>query len=259
MELFDTHCHLDFSAFDNDRENLLQTCAINGVNKIVIPGVSHQNWDDVLQLCSGHSSLYPALGMHPCFTEKHHLSDIDTLERLLSTNQNIVAIGEAGLDFYEKTADRQRQLDILIPQLNLAQRLIKPVLLHVRKAHADMLLILKKHSVPGGIIHAFNGSLEQAQEYIELGFKLGFGGTLTFPGANRIHRLARELPLESIVLETDSPDMAGARHKGQRNSPEYLPEYLQALSDLRQQPILEVAEQVYKNSLRIFNLESNDH
>jgi len=254
MKMFDTHCHLDFNAFENDRDQVLLSCKKSCVNKIIVPGVSSNNWDDVLKLCADHTMLYPALGLHPCFTDQHQNSDIDRLEQLLSSQSTIIAIGEAGLDYYDKNADRQQQINILKPQLELAQQLNKPVLLHVRKAHTDMLAILKDYELPGGIIHAFNGSLEQAQEYIKSGFKFGFGGTMTNPNAKRIHYLAHELKLEDIVLETDSPDMVGILHHGERNSPEFLPEYLQALATIRKQPVSEVAEQVYQNSLEVFSL-----
>ena len=254
MRLFDTHCHLDFDAFNPDRDNVLDACKQAGVNNILVPGVCLKNWQSVLELCSTHTALYPALGLHPCFTTQHLDTDMAILEEHLQSDPDIIAIGEAGLDFLDKQADRQAQTALLTHQLALARKYQKPVVLHVRKAHAPVLELLKKFRLPGGIIHAFNGSLEQARDYMKLGFRFGFGGTLTYSNASRIHKLARELPLDRIVLETDSPDMPGTNQKGERNSPEYLPEYLYALAHLRQEPADEIAEQVYLNSMEVFGL-----
>lgn len=255
MKLVDTHCHLDFPAFDEDRDKVLNNCHAQSIEKIIIPAVARSNWSDILKLCKENSSLFPALGLHPVFTEQHQNSDLIELESLLSIHRdNIIAVGEIGLDFFITDPDKAKQLMLFEAQLDLAHQVDLPVILHVRKAHDQVLELLKSSGIKGGTAHAFNGSLQQAKKYIDMGFKLGFGGTMTYENANKIHALAKALPLNSIVLETDAPDMVVASHKGQRNSPEYLPEILQALSNIRSEPVQQIAKQTTENAHAVFSL-----
>ena len=254
MELVDTHCHLDIDAFDPDREQVLQHCHTLGVGRILVPAIHRAGWGRLQGLCAAHNSLYPALGMHPVFIQEHREGDIEALEREVSLNLP-AAIGEIGLDYFVADLDRERQQRWFEAQLEIARNAGLPVILHVRKAHDRMLSTLKRIRVTGGICHAFNGSLQQAQQYIDLGFRLGFGGMLTYERSHKLHRLAAELPLESIVLETDAPDMTGALHHGQRNSPEYLPECLDALVRLRQEDIATIARQTTDNACEVLSLD----
>jgi TatD DNase family protein len=166
-----------------------------------------------------------------------------------------LAVGEIGLDFFLTELDRNRQQSIFEAQLQLAQAAQLPVLLHVRKAHDQVLATLRRIRVKGGIAHAFNGSLQQAQHYLELGFKLGFGGTLTYDRSSKIRQLAQELPVEAIVLETDAPDMVVAQHRGERNSPEYLTHVLSALAELRQMDAMTLAQQTTTNACEVLGIE----
>ena len=229
MELVDTHCHLDLPAFDADRAAVLARSRASGVSRIVVPGVQSAGWDQLQGFCAADDNLYPALGLHPVYLEQHVDADLKALESQLAEHRP-VAVGEIGLDYYLKHLDQARQQALLEAQLEMARAADLPVILHVRKAHEQMLSILKRIRVRGGIAHAFNGSLQQAGEYAELGFKLGFGGMLTFERSTKLRALAEALPIESIVLETDAPDMTVAQHRGERNSPEYLPFCLAALS-----------------------------
>lgn len=250
-EIIDTHCHLDHERFNADREQIITTCLTSGVVKIVVPAVASTNWDSVLQLCQSNKMLYPALGLHPLFTDRHTDKDIASLDTYLQ-QYPVVAVGEIGLDFYDKGSDKNKQLALFEQQLSLAEKHQLPVILHVRKAHAQVLSCLKKYRLYGGIAHAYNGSLEQAREYIKLGFKLGFGAVLTYEKATKIRRLAIELPVDSIVLETDAPDMTGALHQGERNSPAYLPETLSVLADLRSISQDQLAKQTTTNAHDVF-------
>jgi len=254
MELVDTHCHLDLPVFDADRTSILENCRAGGVNSIVVPGVEAGGWERLLELCAEEQGLYPALGLHPVYIERHSEADLGALELILSTHRPI-AIGEIGLDFYIRDLDRRRQQALLEAQLEMARAADLPVILHVRKAHDRMLSILKRVRVRGGIAHAFNGSLQQAAEYAELGFKLGFGGMLTFERSSRLRALAKALPLESIVLETDAPDMTVVQHRGERNSPEYLPYCLAALAEIRNEPVEELARRTTANAREVLRLE----
>jgi TatD DNase family protein len=172
------------------------------------------------------------LGLHPVYLDLHRDSDLRELERAIAEYRPL-AVGEIGLDYYLPELDREGQQALFEAQLSIAKSADLPVLLHVRKSHEDVLAILKRIGVKGGIAHAFNGSIQQARQYLDLGFRLGFGGMLTFTRSSRLRRLAAELPGEAIVLETDAPDMTVAAHRGERNSPEYLPDILQALSEVR--------------------------
>jgi TatD DNase family protein len=247
MELIDTHCHIDVAAFDGDREAVLAHCRQLGVSRLVVPGIAASGWDTLRQLCADNPALYPSYGLHPVYLDQHGAEDVAALETWLQTTPAI-AIGEIGLDFYLPELDKSRQQQLFDAQLQIAQRRRLPVLLHVRKSHDAVLASLRRHPVPGGICHAFNGSLQQAEQYLALGFKLGFGGMLTYARSNKLRRLARELPIEAIVLETDAPDMTVASHHGQRNSPEYLPECLSALAEARGEDPDYLAQQTTANA-----------
>ncbi len=253
MELFDTHCHLDVPEFDDDREQILARCRASGIAHIVVPAITAGGWERLLQLCRNQAGLYPALGLHPVFIEQHRQADLLQLEQKLA-NEKPLALGEIGLDFFLSGLDRERQQRYFEAQLTIARQADLPVLLHVRKAHDQVLSCLRRITVPGGIAHAFNGSLEQAKQYLDLGFKLGFGGTLTYARSAKIRKLAQQLPAAAIVLETDAPDMVVASHRGERNSPEYLTDILSALAEVRQEDPVKLAAQTTRNASEVLRL-----
>ena len=252
MELFDTHCHIDVEAFDADRHEVLDHCHQQGVNRIIVPGIEAKTWDQLGKICAEYPGLFPAYGLHPVFVDQHADDDLIKLENRLQT-ANPVAVGEIGLDFFVDV-DKVRQQSLFESQLRLAQSASLPVILHVRKAHDAVLSTLSRIPVDGGFCHAFNGSMEQAHRYIDMGFKLGFGGMLTYERSHKLHRLAQQLPIESIVLETDAPDMTGSSHHGERNSPEYLPESLITLARLRNEDAAIIAEQTTANANAVLSL-----
>ena len=253
MEIFDTHCHLDLDIFDADRSQILNHCHDMGINHILVPAINRQGWGKLLDCCTQSEGLYPALGLHPVFINEHQDEDLTLLEEYVADN-NVLAIGEIGLDYFVEDLDKNRQLEIFESQLAIAHNANLPVVLHVRKAHDQVLASLKKHKLCGGFAHAFNGSLQQAQQYIDLGFKLGFGGTLTFERSNKIRALAKDLPLEAVVLETDAPDMVVAAHKGERNSPEYIIDCLDVLAELRGLSKEDIARQTTANAQEVLRL-----
>jgi TatD DNase family protein len=254
MELIDTHCHLDVSEFDADRIRILQQCRASGIQRIIVPAIAAAGWDKLLELCRAEPGLYPALGLHPVFLDTHTGTDLASLADRIA-DDHPVAVGEIGLDFFLPELDQTRQLALFEAQLEIARETNLPVLLHVRKAHDPVLSALRRIKVPGGIVHAFNGSLQQAEHYLKLGFKLGFGGTLTYEGSRKIHALARALPDSAIVLETDAPDMVVAGHRGERNSPAYLVDVLTALARVRAQPAEELAEITTRNACEVLGLD----
>jgi TatD DNase family protein len=253
MEIIDSHCHLDMPAFDADRGEVLQHARDSGVRGIVVPGVTAAGWESLWALCAGEADLYPALGLHPVYLDTHTPADLERLRAWLADHRP-VAIGEIGLDFYLDGLDRARQQVLFESQLELAREANLPVILHVRKSHDQVLATLKRIRVPGGIAHAFNGSLQQAQQYLDLGFRLGFGGMLTYERSRRLRALARQLPVEALVLETDAPDMVVAQHRGERNSPEYLPQVLAALAEVRGEAAAALAAQTTANVRDVLGL-----
>ncbi len=255
MQLIDTHCHLDFPVFDADREAVIARARRAGVSRIVVPGVDAARWPYLIALCAGRTDLHPALGMHPGFLARHRPEHLRALEAALEAHRP-VAVGEIGLDYFIDDPDPDAQCRLLDAQLAVAANAGLPVLLHVRKAHDQVLQRLRRHRLCGGIAHAFNGSLQQGKKYFELGFRLGFGGMLTYERSRKLRKLAAELPLEAIVLETDAPDMAVASHHGERNSPEYLPECLAALAQVRDQDPAELAQRTTANARDVLRLAS---
>ena len=253
MRIVDTHCHLDVAAFDHDRALVLERARRLGVSGFVIPGIHREGWDSLLAFCASGDDLYPALGLHPVYLHRHRDEDLGLLEARLAAAAP-VALGEIGLDYFLRELDRDRQQRLLEAQLSMAAEARLPVLLHVRKAHDQVLTTLRRVRVPGGIAHAFSGSLQQAQQYIDLGFKLGFGGMLTYERSRKLRALAQALPLEALVLETDAPDLTVAAHQGERNSPEYLPDCLRALAEVRGEDPEQTARATTRNALEVLGL-----
>ena len=257
MELIDSHTHLDFAEFDDDRQALLAQSRALGVRRMVVLGVYQRNWQRVWDLVQSDPDLHAAFGLHPVYLDEHQPDDLrqlaDWLSRLAGHRQ-LCAVGEFGLDYYLPTLDRQRQQTLFEAQLQLASDFQLPALLHVRRSHAQVIATLKRFKLQrGGIIHAFAGSREEALEYIKLGFKLGLGGAATWPQALRMHKVIAGLPLDAVVLETDSPDMAPAMYPGQRNSPAHLPAICAALAAIMGISPEQLAAASTANACQLFN------
>ncbi|MBD0679432.1 TatD family hydrolase [Pseudomonas sp. PSB11] len=257
MDLIDTHTHLDFPDFDADRQALMARSRALGVRKMVVLGVYQANWQRVWELVQSDPDLHAAFGLHPVYLEDHrpeHLTELaDWLGRLAGHRQ-LCAVGEIGLDYFIETLDRERQQALFDAQLQLAVDFHLPALIHVRRSHAAVIATLKRFKLKrAGIIHAFAGSQEEAREYIKLGFKLGLGGAATWPQALRMHRVLARLPLESVVLETDAPDMAPAMFPGQRNSPAHLPAICTALAQIMSLAPEQLAAASSANARELFN------
>ncbi|MDU9024036.1 TatD family hydrolase [Pseudomonas corrugata] len=257
MELIDTHTHLDFPDFDADRPALLAASRALGVRQMVVLGVYRDNWQRVWDLVQRDPDLHAALGLHPVYLDQHRPEDVahlrDWLARLAGHRQ-LCAVGEIGLDYYVESLDRERQQTLFEAQLQLAAEFELPALIHVRRSHAAVIATLKHLPLKrAGIIHAFAGSFEEAREYIKLGYKLGLGGAATWPQALRMHRVLSKLPLEAVVLETDSPDMAPAMFPGQRNSPAHLPAICEALAGIMAISPEQLAEASTANARQLFN------
>lgn len=256
----DTHCHLDAAEFGADRHAVRARAAAAGVVHCVLPAVAPFNFDTVRSLAHLHGDSY-ALGIHPLCTPDATEEDLLILDRALAAHRHdprLVAVGEIGLDYFVPGLDGAKQEHFYAEQLALARRYDLPVLLHVRRSADQLLKHLRRASV-GGIAHAFNGSAQQAGEFVKLGFKLGFGGTVTYERALQVRRLARDLPLSALVLETDAPDIpprwlyrtADERSAGAaqgRNEPGELPKIGALLADLRGVGEAEVALATARNA-----------
>jgi TatD DNase family protein len=252
--IIDTHCHMDMVQFQPDLDAVLDRSLRAGVTDFIIPGYVRSGWDRILEICMQKRCLHPSLGLHPAYCDFHQNEDVLKLREL--SDRGLVAIGEIGLDFQQGHEREREQQHLFEQQLSIASEVDLPVLLHVRKGHDQVLVTLKhKQFKNGGIVHAFNGSRQQADHYIKMGFKLGYGGTLTYDRAKRIRKLAAELPLTSIVLETDAPDMPLAGRRGVINSPEYLPEILDTLASLRSESKDEIAIQTSANARQVLGLD----
>lgn len=257
MELIDTHTHLDFPDFDHDRREVLAHSRQRGVQRMVVLGVYQQNWQRLWDLVQEDEGLFAAFGLHPVYLDQHQPADLtqlgDWLARLAGHRQ-VCAVGEIGLDYFLEHLDRPRQQQLFEAQLQLAADFQLPALLHVRRSHAAVIATLKRFKLKrAGIIHAFAGSREEAREYIKLGFKLGLGGAATWPQALRMHKVLADLPLEALVLETDSPDMAPAMYPGQRNSPQHLPAICAALAQIMGLSAEQLAAASTANACELFN------
>jgi TatD DNase family protein len=246
----DTHCHLDAAEFAADRDEIAARAAAAGVTKLVIPAVERANFVAVLETCRRYSGCYPALGIHPMYVGNAQPQDLELLRSAVAT-QRPLAIGEIGLDFFVPGLDREKQEFYFTEQLKIAREFDLPVLLHLRRAQDTVLKFLRRFPVQGGIAHAFNGSRQQAEAFLKQGCKLGFGGAFTWPRALNLRELAKTLPLEAFVLETDAPDIPPEFAGRGRNSPEYLPRIAQILADLRQLPLEELAAGIHANTLAV--------
>ncbi len=253
--MIDTHCHLNAREFDTDRDAVVAAAREAGVTTLILPSVEVSGFPAVRACCQRYPGCHPAYGIHPLYVGAAREDDLYTLRQWLrdeiSGEHPPVAVGEIGLDFFVPGHDASRQEQFFIEQLQIAAEFNLPVLLHVRRAVVQVLKCLRHSKVRRGIAHAFNGSRQQAQAFIDLGFKLGFGGAMTWPRATRIRQLATELPLESIVLETDAPDMSPVWRQGQRNSPDQLPLIAATLADLTRLPPGRILEQTNANALAV--------
>ncbi len=267
LQFTDSHTHFDFEQFDADRVEVWAACNNSGVTTAIIPGVSVSQWSKAAAICDAHNGIYYSVGLHPFWikafsaVENISVQQLDALrEELLraATAKKCVAIGECGLDkFIETPLHAQQQ--ILTLHLDISSELSLPIIIHCRKAHNEMINYLqdykKKNKLErGGVIHAFSGSIELALQYVELGFYLGIGGTITYERANKTRHAATLLPLESILLETDSPDMPLAGKQGERNSPQYIPEIAQILADIRDDSLNNIAQQTTANAKKLFSI-----
>ncbi|CAH0541242.1 TatD family hydrolase [Vibrio marisflavi] len=255
IQLFDTHCHLDFEQFDGDIASHLEQARCSHVHRLLIPSIGPENWNTLSSISEKHPNVFHALGFHPYFLKSYHPERIAELEkRVDSRTAQCVAIGECGLDA-AIDVDSAIQEKFLISQFKIAQNAQLPIILHSRKMQNRLLQLIKAHRIEiGGVIHGFSGSYQQAMAFVDRGFKIGVGGTITYPRANKTRSAVTRLPLQAIVLETDAPDMPINGYQGSSNHPMRLPMVLDALSQLRNESIETIAISIWENSNQIFKI-----
>lgn len=259
-QLFDSHCHFDFAEFDVDRAAVWRHAESLGVKNAFIPGVAPEQWSQAQKVSEELSGLYHGVAIHPWWLkdvwpeQRQAREALAELVKSMTHSPRCIALGECGLDGAIDTPMEQ-QLEAVTWHLELAQETGYPIIFHCHKAHHLLHPLLKKFALPqGGIIHAFSGSQRNAEDYWELGYYLGIGGTITYERAHKTREAIKHMPLEALVLETDAPDMPMHGRQGQRNSPEYLPQILEALAELHQQPESLVAQQTTVNAQHVFRL-----
>ena len=256
----DTHCHLDAPEFSDSLDGVIQAASKNDVQAILLPAVRAVDFSNVKNLAHQCSQQIPGsvytLGIHPLYTNQAQEADITTLEKSIAeslADSRFVGVGEIGLDYFVEDLDPNKQEFFFNAQLDLAQKYQLPVILHVRRSQDAILKALRRRNIPGGIAHAFNGSFQQAEQFIELGFKLGFGGAATYERALQIRRLLKELPLESIVTETDAPDIPPAwlRQEGITfNEPAFVARIAKELASVRGVNDAEFSSAVWRNAMQ---------
>ena len=252
----DTHCHFDFPPFTGDEPASIQRAIEAGVSRIIMPATEAANFSRVLALAQTYPPLFAALGLHPIVIEHHDDDALDQLQQALEKRvQKVVAVGEIGLDLYRDDPQFDKQERMLDAQLQLAKRYELPVILHSRRTHDKLAMHLKRHALPRtGVVHGFAGSLQQAERFVQLGYKIGVGGTITYPRASKTREVMARLPLGSLLLETDAPDMPLNGFQGQPNRPEHAARVFAVLCELRPEPEDEIAEVLLNNTYTLFNV-----
>lgn len=251
--LIDCHCHLDFDDFDHDRSEALARAYAASVSDIIIPGVNANTWQKIADLCADNSNLYACFGIHPYTVNQHTLDDLTQLKHWLKAHNN-VAVGECGLDFRQGQADTAVQLEFFQAQLNIAQNMCKPVVIHAVRATEQVIQSIQKYPGLRGMVHSYSGSYEQALKLIDLDFYISIGGGATYERATRIRDVVTKIPLDRLLFETDAPDQADSQHSGKRNEPAYLVNVLDTVTALRKESKETIAEQTTANAKQLFNL-----
>lgn len=253
--LFDSHCHLDAPEFDHDRTAVIERARAAGVLEQLLPAVDRDSWPKLRETCASAPGLYAAYGLHPMLLAKHRPEHLDELAQWLE-RERPRAVGECGLDYFVEGLDAESQRFYFQRQLQLARDFDLPVVVHARRAVEEVIASLRR--VPGlrGVVHSFAGSEEQARQLFALGFCLGIGGPATYERARRIRRVAAQMPMEFLLLETDAPDQPDAGRRGERNEPAFLPSVLEAVAQLRGMDVSELAAATTANARRLFRTEA---
>lgn len=252
--LIDSHVHFDDTRFDVDRDAIYLRAEKVGVIAMIMPAVTANSWPKTKQCADQYKNIFPAYGLHPYFIDQHQPDHLDQLKDWIEKEQP-VAVGECGLDYFLKQLDKEKQKYFFEAQLIIAKDFDLPIIIHARSAVEEVIQMIRKSGHNKGMIHSYNGSFQQAEQLIELGYYLSFGGAATYTRAKKLRALISELPLENILIETDAPDQPGADHAAERNEPAFIQEVLDTFTDLRSESNVQIARQTVINTVKLFNLE----
>ncbi|NNE63347.1 MAG: TatD family hydrolase [Gammaproteobacteria bacterium] len=253
VKLIDSHCHIDDDRYDSCRDEVVTRARDNGIAQIILPATTADRWQKVKQVAAMYDQIFPAYGLHPMFMAQHkrqHLQDLDAwIDR-----EKPVAVGECGLDFFQSRDDEIWQLELFQAQLSLARKHQLPVIVHVRKAMDQVISLLRKSKLEcGGVIHSFAGSLQQARQLYELGFKLGIAATVDFERARKLRNVVVKIDADALLLESDAPDQPGINHRGDLNEPAFIVEHFQTMAQLRGISEQRFSEILNRNTRAIFS------
>jgi len=251
--LVDSHVHADDSRLLPDRQNVLEAARKNNIAAQIVPAVSRQHWPRLKQLCDANSDLHPCYGLHPGYYAEHTENHLQELAQWLG-KEPAVAVGECGLDYAMAGADKANQQHLFAAQLAFAREFNLPIVIHAVKAVEDVIRMIRASGHYRGMVHSFNGSAQQASRLIDLGYMLSFGGAVTHSRAKRLQALVSSLPLDALLLETDSPDQPPSNYPGQRNEPAYLVDIWQSISALRSEDAETIAAKTTENACQLFDL-----
>ncbi|MCP4429376.1 MAG: TatD family hydrolase [Gammaproteobacteria bacterium] len=233
MKLIDSHCHLDDDRYDCCRDSVVLRARQQGVEQIILPATTAYRWQKVKQIAEKYEQTYPVYGLHPMFMSQHQLRHLQQLDAWIDS-ENPIAVGECGLDFFQSREDEDRQLEFFKAQLGMASNYRLPVIVHVRKAMDQVISLLRKAKLESaGVIHSFAGSLQQAQQLFELGFKIGIAATVDFERARKLRTVVAKIDSSALLLESDAPDQPGINHRGKLNEPAFIVEHFRTIAQLR--------------------------
>ena len=258
IELIDSHCHLIFENFDEDLEEVLLRLRTKGVKKLVHACCELAEIPKLKKISHEFNEIYYSVGLHPLEAKKWEPSSKSILKRSAQEDIRVVAIGELGLDFF-KSENKTQQIDVLIPQMELAFELELPVIIHCRDAANEMIEICKdlslKGKCPKGVLHCWTGTPEEMKQFLDLGFYISFSGIVTFPKAYEIHECAKTVPNDKYLIETDSPFLAPVPHRGKRNEPAFVENVANFMADLRSTQLMTIAKETSKNAEDLFKFD----
>lgn len=256
MRLFDTHAHINDNRFDNDRESMLDDCLAQGVEYIMCPAVDRETAESAIALAAKYDYVYAAVGVHPHESKDVTEEDYEYFKDQALHNDKVKAIGEIGLDYYYDFSDRETQMREFKRQLDLAREVDLPIIIHDRDAHGDIMDTLRTYGKGNyGIFHCYSGSWEMAKECIKMGYYISFAGPVVFPKSTKLKEVAKEVPLDHLLIETDSPYLTPPPFRGRRNDPSKTQFVAQEIASLKGMDPEELAAIALANGKRIFNIK----
>ncbi len=258
IELIDSHCHLIFENFEDDLEEVVSRWRSKGIKKLLHACCELSEIPKLKKISNKYEDVFYSVGLHPLEANKWETNSKSILEKAAKDDDRVVAIGELGLDFF-KTENKNRQLEVMIPQMELAYELDLPVIIHCRDAAKEMINVCRelqiKGKCPKGVLHCWTGNSNDMKQFLDLGFYISFSGIVTFPKAHEIHECARIVPSDRYLIETDSPFLAPIPHRGKRNEPAFVENVANFLANLRSSKLINIAEESSRNAEDLFKFD----